>query len=102
MRVRSNLSHQDSNQFVARIDPEHSAEGTAPSVGSDCARHAAWSQLGGDRVAESESESRAAQPDRLVAGVIRSHQPDRSRAEDADTVQFAAVEHHLMEAEVVR
>ena len=95
--VRHQLDHEHDDQPRFRIDAVVGAVGAAPSEGAHRTQPARAVAI--DRL-EAKAES---EPGRRVqrADLVRRHQRDGSRREDADAIERAAVANHLEEARVV-
>src|SRR5688500_15579740 len=101
MVVGPHLRHEDADHLLGRIHPEVRAERTTPAESSVRLHRARGTPVEQHAVAETEAETAPWWPDLQIAGVVRSHQLDGLATEQTTAVELTALEHHLLEAEVV-
>src|SRR6185437_12749570 len=93
--------------MVFRIAEELRAVGAIPGELAGITRHRRLTLMGADRDAEPKTEAAEMRLDvgdlvlDLGPEMIGYHQADGFRAEDALAVEFAAIDQHLPEADVV-
>lgn len=99
--VGGDLGEHDANHLLGGIHPEDGAPGAAPTEGSGGEGFCRFAGIAQDTVAEAEAVAGSANVDEVIAGVVADHQVDGFGAEESNAVEFSAVQHHLLELEVV-
>src|SRR5690606_19367429 len=102
--VRRPLRHEDADQVLLRVDPEARAPGAGPHRIAFRAGDPAHAVVKPDAETETKAitwsrgaDRASAHPDR----VLRKHELDALLGQVPLTVELAAVDHHLREAEII-
>jgi len=99
--VRDALHHKHTDQFLRRVDPEARTRRATPVVFTGRTQLADSSRIERNRKAQAESVTRVIEFPLQGACMVNCHQLHRFRGQQPHAIQFAPVQEHLAESQVV-